>query len=521
LDCLQIAASAIDLGFAVKALRSSPALLVANRTARYVMWTSVGVQGASALLISVDAIGQIARIVEDPSLSRGQKLSALTRLLATLIVTGALLALSYKSMGEAKARMKEHFGAKGEALKDLDAAALGLVDDSILKNLKAAGEDDLKRLAAMIREDPALVTRLGGTKNLLGALKGAKTNSAAELEARLFSQRLTAGGATGKSASRIADAVKAAGIDPAAAHLLTEDDIARLVKADASFAKARNLRDSDPVKASSTAAARAEMDGVTGVSSKTRDVLRAGIAHVHGMSDPGFSADPLAALRTRFPKIPPGEISALATLDRDALLALEAASESDVRAVINQLKKSSNADVQDLLKSFYYKQRKPARKEGEVYEPPTGIGDKLESSLDVLAKVRARGWPNGFGTRADFDSFIAKVKASLSTRGIPNADVRVHGSALHSMTPQDIDVAVLVDDATFNALGKRFVNEAPVLAKAAVKADLQKGKIASANFFPNVSPTVAHEATNVGTKLDAQVSVINRGSEFDLGPYFQ
>jgi hypothetical protein len=520
LDCLQIAASAVDLGVAIKALRSSPALVVANRAVRYALWGNLGIQGASAFLISVEAIGQIEKILDDPSLSRAEKISTLTKLLATLIVTGALLVLSYKSLGEAKARMTEIFGAKGSALKDLDAAALGLVDDKILRALTAAQKEDLERLAAMLREDPALVTRLPGRKNVLGALKGCTTNEASELERRLFTQRLTEAGASGKNATRITEALKAGNIDSASANLLTDADLARLKNADDALAKAKGKRDSDAMKATDLATARTEMDAVTGVSPGTRDELRAALAHYHGLVDPAFSVDPVAALRTKFPKIPPADMSLLGTLDKDALLALESPTESDVKKVIARLKSTPGSDVGDLLKSFYYKQRKPARKEGEVYEPPAKVGARIDTALDNLKIARARGFPFGFAAKADFDKFMATVKSALAKRSIPNADVRIHGSALHSGAPGDIDVAVIVDDATFQSLGERFKAKADNPQKGkAIADDLKKGKIASSNFFGGNNPTVGHEVSGAGTSLQAQVSVIRTGSDFDLGPY--
>jgi hypothetical protein len=520
LDCLQIAASAVDLGVAVKALRSSPALVVANRAVRYALWGNLGIQSVSAFLISVEAIGQIEKILDDPSLSRSDKISALTKLLATLIVTGALLVLSYKSLGEAKARMTEIFGTKGSALKDLDAAALGLVDDKVLRTLTSAQKEDLERLAAMIREDPALVTRLPGRKNVLGALKGCKTNEASELERRLFTQRLTEAGASGKNATRITEALKAGNVDSASANLLTDADLARLKNADDALAKAKGKRDSDATKAGDLAAAKTEMDGVTGVSPRTRDDMRAALAHYHGVVDPAFSADPAAALRTKFPKIPASDISLLGTLDKDALLALESATESDVRKVIARLKSDPGSDVGDLLKSFYYKQRKPARKEGDVYEPPTKVGDRVDAALDNLKTARDRGFPFGFATKADFDKFMASVKGALAKRSVPNGDVRIHGSSLHSTTPGDIDVAVIVDGPTFTELGARFKGASDGAKEAKmVVDDMNKGKIASSNFYGAKSPPVAQELSGVGTTLDAQVSVIRAGSEFDLGPY--
>ncbi|TMQ17151.1 MAG: hypothetical protein E6J91_10650 [Deltaproteobacteria bacterium] len=112
------------------------------------------------------------------------------------------------------------------------------------------------------------------------------------------------------------------------------------------------------------------------------------------------------------------------------------------------------------------------------------------------------------------------MNGALAKRSIPNADVRIDGSALHCSTPGDIDVAVIVDEPTFTKLGERFKARAdrPQNVKA-ITDDLKKGKIASSNFFGGNDPPVAVEVSGVGTSLQAQVSVIRTGSEFDIGPY--
>lgn len=523
LDCLQIAASMVDLGFAVKALRSSPALLVANRTARYAMWGNLAIQGASAVLISVEAIDQIAKIMDDPTLSRSEKLSALTRLIATMVVTGALLLLSYKSMGEAKARMATHFGETGKSLKDLDAAALGLIDDKVLATLKAAGKEDLERLAAMVRQDPALVTRLPGRKNVFGALKGCKTSEANELEMRLLSQRLSEAGLKGNNVKRVTDAFQASGIDAATAHLLTDADLARLKSADDALAGARSKRDADPAKAAALATAKAEMDAITGVAASTKAEMRAALAHINGMADPAFVTDAVAALRAKFPKLPAEDLAALGKLDKEALIALESASERDVRKIAALARSGAQSDVEDILRSYYYKAKKPARKDGTPYESPKDVGSRLEGSLDNLTAARARGYPFGFADAAQYEGFLAKVKAALDKRKIPSGDVRVHGSALHSKTPGDIDVAVIVDEATFNALTAQFKSGAKGDAAAvkALTADAAKGKISSSSFYPQNKPSAAAEVAGAAGALDAQISVIRAGSEFDVGPYLK
>lgn len=521
LDCLQMAASFVDLGLAVKALKTSPALMVAGRSARYALWSSLAIQGASAVLISLEAIGEIAKIIDDPTLSRGDKMSALTKLIATLVITGGLLILSYKSLGDAKKRMVTHFGDKGKLLKDLDAAALGLVDDNILKTLKAASKEELERLAAMVRQDPALVTRLPGRKNVYGALKNCKTNEASELEMRLFSQRLTENGHKGANVERITKAFQTAGIDPASAHLLTDSDLAKLKKADDALAGARSKRDADPEKATAIAAAKTELDGITGVSSSTKGEMRAALAHIHGMPDPGFAVDAIATLKAKFPKLPAADLAVLGKLEKDALVALENASESDLKKLVARMRAGSEKDVNEILRSYYYKAKKPARKEGTPYEPPAQVGDRIDTSLDNLAVARGRGYPFGFADKSQYDTFLGKVKASLDKRKIPSGDIRVHGSAMHNQTPGDIDVAVIVDNEAFSKIGNTFKAGAKGDKRAitALTADMEKGKISSPSFHPDTKPTAAQEVAGAAGVLDAQISVIRTGSEFDVGPY--
>ena len=79
---------------------------------------------------------------------------------------------------------------------------------------------------------------------------------------------------------------------------------------------------------------------------------------------------------------------------------------------------------------------------------------------------------------------------------------------------------MIVDGPTFTELGARFKGASDTAKQAkAVVDDMNKGKIASSNFYGAKSPLVAQELSGVGTTLDARVSVIRAGSEFDLGPY--
>lgn len=366
------------------------------------------------------------------------------------------------------------------------------------------------------------MTRLPGRKNILGALKGCKTEVANELEMRLFSQRLTEAGHKGNNVKRVTDAFNASGIDAATAHLLTDADLARLKSADDALAGARSKRDADPAKNTAFATAKAEIDAITGVSASTKAEMRAALAHINGMADPAFAIDAVAALRSKFPKLPADDLTALGKLDKDALIALESASESDVKKIAARIKAGAEDDVEDILRSYYYKAKKPARKDGTPYEAPKDVGARLETSLDNLSEARTRGYPFGFMDKAQYEGVMAKVTGSLDKRKIPSSDVRVHGSAIHSKTPGDIDVAVIVDEATFKSLGAKFKASAPD-AKAAklVEGDMAKGKISSSSFHPEGNPSAAKEAESATSKMSVQISVIQQGTEFDVGPYLK
>jgi hypothetical protein len=100
----------------------------------------------------------------------------------------------------------------------------------------------------------------------------------------------------------------------------------------------------------------------------------------------------------------------------------------------------------------------------------------------------------------------------------------MHGSALHSKTPGDIDVAVLADAAKFDSLAKQFVEAATSagntkLAKTIAK-EAAHGKIPYVRFAPR-EPGFAfgRVVRSAAGGRPVQASLIRRGSEFDVGPY--
>jgi hypothetical protein len=212
-------------------------------------------------------------------------------------------------------------------------------------------------------------------------------------------------------------------------------------------------------------------------------------------------------------------------LHPDALAAIGRASPAELEEIAELMRGARNrADAEELLRQFTYKGMKAERKGGAAFEGVTDAAGKLRSGLRELAEVRKRGFPNGFPTLESFRRFGQTVRDAVRRYGVDVGEIRVHGSALHSKTPGDIDVAVLADAAKFDALAKQFAEAATSagntkLAKTIAK-EAANGKIPYVRFAPREAGFEFGRVvrTAAGDK-PVQVSLIKRGSEFDVGPY--
>lgn len=274
------------------------------------------------------------------------------------------------------------------------------------------------------------------------------------------------------------------------------------------------------------ATAQAELDKVAGVAKSTRDELRAAIAHQHGLSDLPFMRNPGEALAAKFPDIPKSSMDALVKRHPDALRALENASKEEVQAVVKAFESSANPkDVEDILRSYMYKAQKKARKGATSgLEVSDNVGSRLEESLDTLAQARKQGHPFGFTDKAQYEKFISTVDSEVASRGI-KGKAQVQGSAMHSKTPGDIDMEIVVDQAEFDRLAKQFLDNAPAKKdEDALKVSIRKNKIPSYEFYPQHRPSIADAAKPFtqgadGKPLEVQATLIVKGSDFDLGPF--
>jgi hypothetical protein len=404
----------------------------------------------------------------------------------------------------------------GPALVMLDK-----LDKSILPKLKAADAAELDRLGKMLVEDPSLAERLARSNNPYGALKKAKT--VREMDNALFTGRL---GELKVNPARIGPAADKSGIAAADLAKLSDEDIKALGNGDRLIAEARQGFGPAEADLAKLASAQAEFDKVSGVAKTTRDELRASIAHQHGLSDLPFMRNPGEALAAKFPDIPKSSMDSLVKHHPDALRALENASKQEVEAVVKAFESSANPkDVEDILRSYMYKAQKKARKGvTSGLEVSDDVGSRVEESLDNLAQARKQGHPFGFKDKAQYEQFISTVDSEVASRGI-KGKAKVQGSAMHSKTPGDIDMEIVVDQAEFDRLSKQFLAAAPnKKAGDALKVSIGKNKIPSYEFFPQHNPSVASSVKKFtqgtdGKVLEVQATLIVKGSDFDLGPF--
>jgi hypothetical protein len=159
-----------------------------------------------------------------------------------------------------------------------------------------------------------------------------------------------------------------------------------------------------------------------------------------------------------------------------------------------------------------YKAQKKARKGvTSGLEVSDDVGRRLDESLDNLAQARKQGHPFGFRDKAQYEQFMSAVDSELASRGI-KGKAQVQGSAMHSKTPGDVDMEIVVDQAEFDRLAKKFFREARTeREKDALKVSIRKNKIPSYEFYPQDDPSVA-------SVVKVQATLIVKGSDFDLGP---
>jgi hypothetical protein len=212
-------------------------------------------------------------------------------------------------------------------------------------------------------------------------------------------------------------------------------------------------------------------------------------------------------------------------LHPDALAAIRRATPAELEEIAEMMRGARNrADAEEILRQLTYKGLKAERRGGQAFGGVADAAAKLRSGLKELAEVRNRGFPNGFPNLAAFKRFGQTVRDAVRRYGVDAGEIRVHGSALHNRIPGDIDVAVIADAAKFDSLARQFVEAATSAGHTKLARTIAKeaadGKIPYVRFAPREAGFEFGRVvrTAAGDK-PVQVSLIKRGSEFDVGPY--
>ena len=213
-------------------------------------------------------------------------------------------------------------------------------------------------------------------------------------------------------------------------------------------------------------------------------------------------------------------------LHPDALAALQRATPAELEEIATMMRGRSRTDAQEILRQLTYKGRKAERRGAGAgaFEGVADAAARLKSGLKELAEVRRRGYPNGFPSLDAFRRFGRTVRDAARRYGVDVGDVQVHGSALHNPVPGDIDVALLADAAKFDSLAGQFIEAAnsagnTKLAKTIAK-EAARGKLPYVRFAPREAGFEFGRVVRAAAgDKSVQVSLIKRGSEFDIGPF--
>jgi hypothetical protein len=133
----------------------------------------------------------------------------------------------------------------------------------------------------------------------------------------------------------------------------------------------------------------------------------------------------------------------------------------------------SEADLQTI-----FKKARELGLEDALIEDMTYTGSRVAkaiSAADLMQQmenwarvVSPQKFPYKFNNLAEFQQFSRDLLAAVEAAGLPTNDVRVQGSSLRKPTADDVDLAVFVDEATFDKLlvdyfegSARFSDKAP------------------------------------------------------------
>jgi hypothetical protein len=138
-------------------------------------------------------------------------------------------------------------------------------------------------------------------------------------------------------------------------------------------------------------------------------------------------------------------------------------SEAELEAIIKRAKELGLSDrvIEDLL----YAGSRTAKAISA-----TDLMQQMENWANVISP---RGYPYRFADLAAFQQFSKDLLEGVRKAGLPTDDVRVQGSSLRKTSANDVDLAVFVDEATFDKLLIDRYHERIVIKENGTKVSLR------------------------------------------------
>ena len=229
IDIVGIVASIVGGAAAIRAARAGGnAVLLANSTTKFLLMGNFGLAAVSTFLISIEGVEQIDKVLNS-NVSKDQKIAAITRIVANLILTGAMLYLAHKDMKAISTKINAIFGETlGKTLSDEQRFILVLLDEQTLTKIATSDKADLARLVKAIQEDPSFIQRASRHRDaLLKALKGAKGDTLEHLERSLLNSRLEGIGMKADEAMKFSDVLTKTGLKSIELNLLDDAVLAK------------------------------------------------------------------------------------------------------------------------------------------------------------------------------------------------------------------------------------------------------------------------------------------------------
>ncbi len=194
IDIASLAGSLIGLAGTANVLRYGPRVAAATRMGQFVLYTGFATEAMGGVFLAVDGAGQIADILNGSGTTE-QKVSAIVRILSGMLLNGTLLAWSAHNLSATRSALVRTLGAEAvQGLGPADLHALSILDEAALARLAGARGEDVRKVAALIREDPIRANRLSqlyGGERFLDVAR-ARPGSIEELSATLDLQRRAA-----------------------------------------------------------------------------------------------------------------------------------------------------------------------------------------------------------------------------------------------------------------------------------------------------------------------------------------